>query len=114
MVREFIENREAEVKYKMMLTSGDFNKLPYNDISFFYNKMQEEKAEEVKRNLISASFTAWQIMRTNGYKKSWENHLILLGLKKPINKKIDKTEKEKALRVAEKIQARLGAVKNAK
>jgi hypothetical protein len=68
---------------------------------------EQERATRQKNELIAASFSAWQIIVSNGGKIDWEKHLCSLGLsdrKHELSENMKKYLSEKALTIAEKIQ----------
>jgi hypothetical protein len=109
MVRGSIAKSEEQVRFYKRLTAREFDQLDYEDIVFCAKILADKKAEESRERMTAASFTAWQIMRVNGYKKSWTAHLKVVGLtkEKPKRTKIDKDEKKKAVFDALQIAQRL-------
>lgn len=54
--------------------------MQYSEYYFRSTFFAEKKVEEEKERLINASFTAWQIVRQSGEKRSWYDYLSSFGL----------------------------------
>lgn len=66
----------------------------------------EQKTKENDNRLIQASFTAWQIIKSNGGKVSWKDYLCSLGLAgKPRTSSVSNDE---AMKIADEITKATG------
>lgn len=66
--------------------------------------MLESQAELDKKQLVAASFTAWQVGRFNGLKMPWYEYCTGLGLSDAEKTKQDDAEYKKAIgRIAKKM-----------
>jgi len=86
------------------LTEKDFDELDYSEYNFRLGMLAEEKAEALKKQMIAASFTAWQMKETN---KTFEEYLRILGLTDKQEKIPDATKKkmiERNINIAERIR----------
>lgn len=82
--------------------------LDFAELVFRSSMIEREKADQVKNSMIAASFTAWQIITSNGGKLDWDKHILALGLTDKPPKISDKAKKlmvDKAYYVADKIKA---------
>ena len=81
-----------------------FIQTKFSDFIFCSEQIETEKAETLKNNLISASFTAWQLGAGNG--KTFPDHLKALGLgdQENINPESKTKIAKSAIERAEKIK----------
>jgi len=87
------------------LTEAEFDKLDYDEVLFYAGRIDEEKAEQVRRGMREAAFAVY--LSGAGGKKSWRHYLgdIGLGDKLPKLSAEEKAEEVKrALSLAKKIK----------
>lgn len=82
------------VKSYLRLCEREFCELEYVDVTFYSEHIAEEKANSYRETMEAASFTAWQILRSKGLKKTFKEWLKAHGLQPEKRRKIDKKEKE--------------------
>lgn len=70
--------------------------------------LTKQKVDDYKNRMEAASFSAWQIIRSEGkYKKGWLEYRNGMGLGKSRNTRINKEEKEVALKAAASLHERI-------
>jgi len=109
VVKDAIREGEDEVRYHLGLSLSEFNAMDYEGIVFHGRMLSRDRQQRSRRGMIEASFTAWQIMRGKGYKKTFKQHLKALGLAP--KKKIDKETAQRTREEADKIYKRYGTKK---
>jgi hypothetical protein len=70
--------------------------------------LEQQRGEEVKNQLIAASFAMWQYMATQGGKMNWQAYLENLGLaekREPISEEARKVMANRSYSIAEKIRS---------
>ena len=86
------------------MTKKAFNDLDYEEFSFRFRMLTDDKADTFKRELVAASFTAWQLKET---KKTFDQYLKMFGLSENRAKMPDEVKKKLALKnisIAERIR----------
>lgn len=72
--------------------------------------IDEQKAEDVKNQMVSASFAAWQITNQVSYRKQLSAHLKSLGLaekEKPMSKEYKEVVVKRAYDKAQSVLERM-------
>ncbi|MBT8489467.1 MAG: hypothetical protein KJN62_00300 [Deltaproteobacteria bacterium] len=79
--------------------------MPVSDFCFIGDRIAKKKRKRERMQLVSASFTAWQILRiAYGYKCDWKTHIRDLGLTIPDEESDEEAREteETALRILER------------
>jgi hypothetical protein len=80
--------------------------MEYEEYRFRSGMLRKKTAQAVKDAMVAASFTAWQIIRSQGGKLTWEKYLAACGLAD--REKISREEVSEATATARRILARQG------
>lgn len=109
MVRE-VEARENRLRFHDRLTEKQFDECVYSEYHFRSVELEKQRTD----NMLFASFTAWQMLASQGMEKTWQEYKKMLGLSDEVDmgKAAEKNRIKRALAVAERIRSRR-AVNNA-
>lgn len=90
------------------MTEYQFDKMEFREYLFLADYLNDKKKEEIKNDMIKASFTAWQIGRFQGLKTSWEQYIRMLGLND--TPEIDEKQARETSAVGLRILKKLGKI----
>jgi hypothetical protein len=82
--------------------------MEFKELVFRSKMLEQQRGEEVKNQLIAASFTVWQYIRTRGATTTWETYLKNYGLaekQEPISEEARKVIANRSYSIAEKIRS---------
>lgn len=86
-------------------TMWDITHSPVEIVMDLIEHIVGEKQQEHREKLVISSYTAWQILAgLGGYKKSFKEHLRILGLNDPEEKQEVKADPNECLRNAIRIR----------
>jgi hypothetical protein len=102
-----VEQAERDVRYVWRITRSQLNALDYAEYRDMVDTLHERRAQEYRERMIAATFTAWQIIRSQGGKMKWEKHLKAVGLG-PDSAKIDAEEKKQTQAIAAMLHLKVG------
>jgi hypothetical protein len=105
-----VEQAERDVRYRWRITRRELEALDYAEYREMADALQENRVQEYKDRMTAATFTAWQIIRSQGGKMKWEKHLKAVGLG-PDSAKVNAEEKKKAQEIASMLHQKFGRVK---
>jgi len=86
-VREQVQNSISEIRFFDRVNLREFNETTFSEIVFRSGMLAKISGEKMKNSLISASFTAWQMLQMQGLEIGWQQYVSGLGLSetKPID-----------------------------
>jgi len=82
--------------------------MEFAEYRFRADALQAQRAQAVREQMTAATFTAWQMYRTQGGKMAWGKYLDAMGLGAP-RERVAKEEKDEALEAAASIARLLKA-----
>lgn len=93
------------------MSNEEFDKLPFEELVFRAEMIEEEYAEQQKNDLKTAAFTAWLVTNSvNPTGKSYKQYLSLYGLgekEPPLSAELKAELTKKGIRKAESVLERL-------
>lgn len=93
VVRAVVE-KENRLRFYDGLSEEQFDELAFKEYYFRSSQLEKEKSENLKHLLVSASYTAWQLLAAQGLNKNWGEYQRELGL---IEKGSEGAESKKAM-----------------
>jgi hypothetical protein len=82
--------------------------MDFKELGFRSKMLEQQRGEEVKNQLIAASFAIWQYIASQGGKTNWKKYLESLGLAEkaePISEEARKVIANRSYSIAEKIRS---------
>jgi hypothetical protein len=107
-----VESKENGLRFHDRLSEREFDDLNFSTYLFRSGQLEHRRAEEIRSQLIAASFTAWQMLTAQGLKQGWNEYLSLLGLSESdsMGREAGRRMADKAITIAERIRrSRRGA-----
>lgn len=80
--------------------------MEYGEYRFRAEMLLKKRARETKNSMIAASFTAWQIISSQGGKVPWEKYLRMVGLAE--KEVLSRDEVNRTMAIAKNVLARQG------